>query len=719
MTIIMKRIPLLFVLILTSLFVQAQSPVWQWAAKAGGNDYDYSLDVAVDNSGNSYITGRFVSPSITFGSITLTNAGQSDIFIVKYDVAGNVVWAKSVGTGANEYGIAIAVDPIGNCYVTGEFGDASITFDTVTLTNAGAINSTDLFIVKYDPAGNVVWAKRAGGSDNEVGNGIAIDGSGNSYVTGRFNSSSVTFGSTTLTNAGGTCSFFKPCPDIFTVKYDPGGNALWAKKGGGNSWDESTGIAVDKNGFSYVTGYFYSPTMNLDTIALANVGNNYDLFIVKYDTSGNMVWAKSAGSNSGGVAGNGIAVDGSGNSYITGEFTSPSLTLGSTTLTNAGGNDVFTVKYDGSGSVVWAKSAGSSSTDYGYGIAVDGSGNSYVAGRFRSLSIVFDTITLTNTGGICSGFPSCGDIFITKYDGSGNAVWAKSANGYGDDLVRSIAVDGSGNTYATGYFVYGSLTLDAITLTNAGYADVLIARLGDPCTASPSQPGTVSGTAVPCPGSSQIYTVPAITSAASYIWTLPTGWAGTSISNSITTTVGATGGNITVAAVNGCGKSPVQSLLVTVNPLPAPTITQSGNTVSVPGSFSSYQWYLSGNAIPGATSSTHLASQNGNYHVVVTDSSGCIGQSDTLNVVITRINNQQSNTSENQLLLAPNPVKDVLSISSKKSIGIIRIYDGLGRKVVEKGIDLREAQIDVSSLANGIYYLRTKGQTAGIKFVKE
>ena len=136
------------------------------AKSAEGTYYDYGRSIAVDANGNSYVTGYFYSSTITFGLTTLTNSGvYSDIFVVKYDSSGNVVWAKNTGGTNEDKGYGIAVDAIGNSYVTGWFSSSTITFGSTTLTNSG---SDDIFVVKYDSSGNVMRAKSAGGTSNDL-----------------------------------------------------------------------------------------------------------------------------------------------------------------------------------------------------------------------------------------------------------------------------------------------------------------------------------------------------------------------------------------------------------------------------------------------------------------------------------------------------------------------------------------------------------------------
>ena len=176
----------------------SKGPEWCYTKSAGGTNTDYANSVIVDANGNTYVVGYFSSSSITFGTTTLTNSGSADMFIVKYDASGNMLWAKSAGGTSNDYAQSIAVDANGNTYVAGYFNSSSITFGSNTLTNAAG--DYDMFVVKYDASGNVLWAKSAGGTSDDQANSITVDANGNIYVAGSFKSASITFGATTLTN---------------------------------------------------------------------------------------------------------------------------------------------------------------------------------------------------------------------------------------------------------------------------------------------------------------------------------------------------------------------------------------------------------------------------------------------------------------------------------------------------------------------------------------
>ncbi|HWY98596.1 MAG TPA: SBBP repeat-containing protein, partial [Bacteroidia bacterium] len=271
-------------------------------------------------------------------------------FSISFAQSPNWVWAKTAAGNINTYGMTS--DANGNSYVTGFFSGGSITLGSFTLTNTG---SWDMFVAKYDPSGNVLWAKSAGGNNNVVGEGVATDNAGNVYVVGCFESSSLTFGSTTLTDAGSSYN-------IFLVKYDANGNVAWAKSAGdGSNTDNGIGVATDNDGNIFITGYFQNSTITFGTFTLTNTAYQ-NAFIVKYNGAGNVLWAKAPTASGGtGSNGNRISTDVKGNAYITGSNNGSALTFGIYTLNSIGSADAFAVKYDSTGNVHWAKSFGSAS----------------------------------------------------------------------------------------------------------------------------------------------------------------------------------------------------------------------------------------------------------------------------------------------------------------------------------------------------------------------
>jgi integrase len=461
-----------------------------WAKRGGGSSTDTGQAIAVDSLQNSYVTGQFFGTATFGvgepNQTTLTASSGFNLFVAKYNPNGLLLWAKGGGTFAAGFGIA--VDASGNSYVTGTFtltaifgpGEANQT----TLTSAGG---SDVFVAKYNSNGALVWAKRAGGTagttTGDTARSVAVDTSGNSYVTGQFLGTAI-FGAgepnqTTLT------AFSSSDFDIFVAKYDLNGLLLWAKGAGGFAFEQGLGIAVDSSGNSFVTGSFESTgavfglgETNQTTLILAG---SSDAFVAKYDSNGALVWAKGAGGVSTEI-GNGIVADGSGNSYVTGTFSGAATFgaggAGQTTLNSAGGSDVFVAKYNSNGALVWAKSAGGTSADSGNDIAVDSLGNSYVTGFFF-LTATFGTGEANQTMLTSAGNS---DIFVAKYDPNGALVWAKGAgaSGAGLDQGTGVAVDSAGNSYATGQFTstatFGAGEANPTVLTSAGSNDVFIAK---------------------------------------------------------------------------------------------------------------------------------------------------------------------------------------------------------------------------------------------------
>ena len=452
---------------------------YAWAKSIGGNDSELSNAITVDGSGNIYITGFFTG-TVDFdpnaSTVNLTATGNRDIFVVKLDASGNLLWAKNMGGAGRDESTTIAVDGSGNVYTTGFF-EGTADFDpnagTANLTSAGA---GDIFISKLDASGNFVWVKSIGDVGSDSGGTIAVDGSGNVYLMGSF-TGTVDFdpnaGTVNLTPIG--------TDDIFICKFTASGNLTWAKNIGGTGSDFALDLAVDGSGNVYTTGGFQNTVdfdPNAGTANLTSSGS-WDVFVSKLDASGNYVWAKKMGGASY-DDGRSIAVDGSGNVYITGYFQATAdfdPNAGSANLTSAGGFDIFVSKLDASGNYLWAKGMGSTANDYTYRLALDGSGNVYTVGNFSG-TVDFDpgagTASLSSAGGF--------DIFVSKLDASGNYVWAKSMGSTANDSGLAVAVYGSGTVYTTGYF-NGTVDFDpnnCITnLSAVVFSDIFVSKLSE------------------------------------------------------------------------------------------------------------------------------------------------------------------------------------------------------------------------------------------------
>ncbi len=301
---------------------------------------------------------------------------------------------------------------------------------------------------------------------------VVTDALGNVYVAGTFSGTST---SSTVIIGSDTLTNAGGATytqDIFVAKYDSNGNEIWAKSAGNIGNDWATSISIDGFGNLYVSGGYTSATLTIGSTTLTNAGS-YDFFIAKYNNLGNAIWAKSGGSNSDDYS-TSVISDAIGNVYMTGYFMSPNITFGSTTLNNAGNFDMFIVKYDNNGNVLWASRAGSTNEERGNAVSLDAAGNVYLGGWFYSPAITIGTTLLNNTSTLSN------DLFLIKYDSNGNVIWAKSAGGNQFDELTSIVTNANGNTFITGGYSSPSLLFSGsdtlINNSSTGNWDVFIAK---------------------------------------------------------------------------------------------------------------------------------------------------------------------------------------------------------------------------------------------------
>lgn len=405
-----------------------------WMQKGGGLTVDEGYDIAVDGSGNTYTTGYFTGTASFGSAASLVASGGTDIFVVKTNSQGVYQWAVKAGGSDADRGLSIQTDGSGNCYVCGYFSGTA-TFGSTSLTSAGL---QDVFIAKYNGSGALQWVVQAGGSLSDIGAGISVDNSGNVVVTGEFRDSA-DFGSTTLVSSGGSA-------DVFITKLNSSGAFQWTKQGAGVNTDRGIDVACDGSGNIYAIGQF-SGTITFDVTHTNSMFNV--VFVVKYSASGSEQWFRIIGGGSYNIA-NSIASDGSGNTYITGDFTGTLTFFGTpnTTLTNSYTNRIFIAKYTNSGTLSWASSAGSEGNLTSRSIAIDGSGNSYIAGHFTcrldEYSEEYGEATFNSVG--------YSDIFVSKYNGSGEWQYSRNTGSKGDDYAFGAAVNSGGNIHFTGSF---------------------------------------------------------------------------------------------------------------------------------------------------------------------------------------------------------------------------------------------------------------------------
>jgi hypothetical protein len=441
--------------IISFISVKAQPVAFNWAkSMSGGASSDDGRSIAVDTFGNVYTTGAF-GGTADFdpgsGTFNLTASGNDNVFISKLNASGNFVWAKKISSTIYSQAKSIQVDASGNLYITGIFmGTADFDPGSGSFNLSSSSGLYDVFILKLNASGNFVWAKNIGGNSQNYAYSVAVNTKGDVYTTGNFS------GRSDFNPGAGVFNLTAVGYDIFILKLDSSGNFTWAKnmgrKSNNYSFNVGSSIALDKSGNVYATGTFQS-IVDFDpgsgTANLVSADSSEDVFIAKFDASGNFIWAKNLSGN-GSDNGLSIALDVSGNVYTTGNFMDTvdfDPGSGMVKLISAGNYDVFISKLDSAGNFVWARSFGGKSADLANAIALDLSGNIYTTGLFKG-QVDFNpgTGTYYMTASGSNGF------FISKLDGAGNFRWAQSMGGTSSQYGNAIRVDAAGKVYTTGNF---------------------------------------------------------------------------------------------------------------------------------------------------------------------------------------------------------------------------------------------------------------------------
>jgi hypothetical protein len=425
--------------------------------------------------------GAPYGPYPVLAKATDTQTDQNLGEVAAWQVSSTIVsihqgkgWARTWGGTDLDEGFSTAIDGTGNVYVTGHFW-GTVDFDP----GAGVDNHTsnggyDVFLSKLDPNGNFVWARTWGGSDEDHGYSIAIDGSGYAYITGSF----------------GYTVDFDPGPgvdnhtsngvwDAFLSKFDPNGNFIWARTWGGPSLTVGLSVAIDGYGDTYTTGWFigtvdFDPGLGMDT---HTSNGSYDVFLSKFDPSGDFVWARTWGGPDD-DSGNSVVLDGSDDTYVTGFFEGTAdfdPGAGVDNHSSDGDLDAFLSKLDPDGNLVWALTWGGPGYEYGASVATDSSGNAYTTGVFTG------TVDFDPGAGVDNHTSDGNDAaFLSKIDPNGNFVWARTWGGPYGDIGLSIAIDGSENAYVTGFFD-GTADFDpgagVDNHTSNGYRDTFLSKI--------------------------------------------------------------------------------------------------------------------------------------------------------------------------------------------------------------------------------------------------
>jgi hypothetical protein len=757
------------------------SGVRQWATYYGGSTSDKGEGVAVDNSGNIYWTGctlssNFPVQSASSGYYQSTLGGSDDAFAIKFNSSGVRLWATYYGGSSGDYGSGIAVDASGNFYITGLTN--STNFPTVNpgggayyqSANAGV---SDAFIVKFNSSYSNVWSTYYGGSGGDAitsmngheGYGICIDGSSNIYVTGYTGSTNFP-----TQNPGGGAYYQGAnggVNDAFILKFNSSAVRQWATYYGGNSSDYGFQVATDANGTLYVVGYAWSsnlPTTNPGGGAYyqgARAGNR-DAMILKFNSSLACVWATyyGGGGSTSSTEAYCIDVDASNNVYMTGwtnSTTFPTTNPGGGAFYQgslSGGADIVIAKFNSSAVVQWATYYPGTGSDYGYGVEVGPWGCVYVVG-YEGSTTGFTTL---NPGGAYYQSANAGnvDAYILSFCSASNPV-ADAGPDYSVCRGTTATLGGSptaqGGTSPYTYSWSPTTGLSSATVANpvcsatvtttytvtvtdatgAWSSDVVVFTVKlTPLVGAGTDQTICSGNCATI-GSSYVQKFTA------YAWTPATGLSCTTCQS--TTACPTTTTTYTIVATNALsGCTATDQVTITVNPSPVAnagpdgtaccgTIFVIGGTGGSPtGSGGTAPYTYSWNPGTGLNSTTtanpsvnvctaYSIGQTISYTVTVTDANGCTA-TDVVNIQRTcrTINPDLLGTVTEPLIVSvmPNPTSGSFEVSvENQGTGYsIEIFNMIGELVYEKqGLTEDRLSVDMDKVAKGVYILKVTSNT--------
>jgi hypothetical protein len=438
----------------------------------GGTSSDQGNGIAVNSVGNVYLTGSTSSGS--FPGAPGAGTGTEDVFVTKINAAGSaVVYTTILAGNAADRGRAIAVDNTGNAYLTGSTQSAN--FPTLNPVQDQLLGSSDMFVARLNTAGSLVYSTYFG-TDNfgyEGGEGIAVDNAGNAIITGEISS------------------------NVAIAKFNPAGVLVYEGMFGGSRGDEGLAIAVDSAGNAYITGKTESEDFPVENAFQASCGKDgefctVDAFVAKVDAAGEYLLYSTYLGGSGSDEGKGIALDGAGNIYVVGstgsqDFPGTSPIQPNCNISDGYCNEAFVAKLKADGSaLIYRTYLGGSKDEWANSVAVDTAGNAYVAGVTNSPNFpVLNAAQPVFGGGICHPsqitFRFCYDAFVVKINPAGSALlFSTYLGGDKDDYGNAIALDSSGNAYVTGSTSSSNFPVaNALQATHGGPAsDAFIAKIG-------------------------------------------------------------------------------------------------------------------------------------------------------------------------------------------------------------------------------------------------
>ncbi len=474
-------------------------PTIVYSTYLGGSAREDVEGLAVDGAGNAYITGSTRSSNFPSASPVQDNlGGEDDVFVTKINAAGTaLLYSTYLGGSSGDQGVAIAVDTAGNAYITGD--TQSTDFPTANAYQPSCavllfVCAGDVFVAKLNSSGNaLLYSTYLGGNVTEVAGDIAVDSSGHAYVVGSTASEDFPLASPLqVTNQGSM--------DAFLTKLNGSGNGLvYSTYFGGTGEESGLGIAVS-GGEAHITGLTTSGDFPTANAYQPSYGGDGDAFVARFDAAGQSLRYSTFLGGGASDVGHAIALDSSGNAYLTGNTEGQLPTQNPVQPTVGGNSDAFVAKLNRDGnSLIYSTYLGGSASDDGRDIAVDGAGNAYITGETLSTDFPIANALQSNNRGNS-------DAFVAKLNNSGDR-WLYSTYLGGDqsDHGDSIAVAADGNAYIGGVTFSTNFPLvNAIQGDNRGSGEGFVLKLGDgetppPATATPTLTAVNDPTATATP----------------------------------------------------------------------------------------------------------------------------------------------------------------------------------------------------------------------------
>jgi gliding motility-associated-like protein len=648
----MKSLRIVFNLLVSLVItvpLYAQTVDW---AKLGRRNTDnngiYATSVCIDNNDN-VISGGYCNvlstSSIEFDTESFTGF-QTTAFVyhgyfVKYNNSGVVQWVRRIGNSSGEAQVrGLASDASGNIYVSGYFtqtcrfgcpNNGTCSGQGTAVTTAGG---RDGFLAKYDAAGNFLWIELMTGSSSIQSERVKYSSNSNAiYVSGRFSGTSL-FGSgasqTSLTSVG-------TGDDVFIAKYDLNGTLLWVRQGACQEWSYASSMTVDDLDNVYVGGHYANQIVFGSTTLNISGGNNSNPYVLKYNGSGTLQWARSYATSTWTDV-RGIAVDQSNNVYFGGGFAG-TLTIGSALVSDYGNTISYMAKLNSAGTVQWSKKTGTRPNSSGwssvYAMDVNSQNDIYVFGMYEE-TCTFDGNTQSAIGDY--------DVWASTWDTNGNLGCMLTAAGSRSDYAKDIVVGPSGASYHAGDSYGYNSTYPTLTYTATWGTHVLYPNRTSTVTSKMTwgmeTPGPIIGNTNVCEGDLGItYSVPNITGAV-FTWTVPSGStiASGQGTNQITVNFGSSSGQICVSAVGNCISSDETCINVTVSPSANATITAAGpfcdNDAPVTLSAVDAGGTWSGNGVNATTGVFDPSAAGTGTHTITYTISGACGDTDAISIVV-------------------------------------------------------------------------------------